>query len=69
MKIYISNKTGIDHCIEVLRNSIMCASDVSVTLAYVAPDELSGFKPDFDGLHKCRDFDAIRDWVDDNSGV
>jgi len=64
-----SRRMHLDHCIEVLRLAILCSSDVSITLSNVAPDEPSGYKPDFDGLHKCRDFSAIREWVDEYNGV
>lgn len=50
----------IDHCLEYLRQSIMCAGDT--TLEKVLVDESGEFKADIDGwgtLHKCRSWNML----------
>ena len=59
----------LDHCIELLRQNLMCAADTGVvTAAWVA-----GYKyayPDFNTVHQCRNFDKIRQWnLDHGSNV
>ncbi|KAK3936197.1 hypothetical protein QBC46DRAFT_412345 [Diplogelasinospora grovesii] len=53
-----------DHCIEALRMSIMCTSDVT-PITFFDSEALPGRKyplPDFSSKHVCRDFDAVLDW-------
>ncbi|KPM45147.1 hypothetical protein AK830_g1339 [Neonectria ditissima] len=58
----------LDHCIEILRVSLMCEGDVGVyTFKYY--DGLEGHWPDFSTLHTCRNFDRIRDWAFENAVV
>ena len=57
-------KKHLGHCIEILRLSVMCAGDVTPILSEVAPEEKGGYRPDFNTMHKCRDFEGIREWVD-----
>jgi hypothetical protein len=48
----------VDHCIDMIRQVLMCHSDVTlVTHAWV--DGYDTPFPDFGTWHKCRDFDAI----------
>lgn len=50
------------HCLDLLRQSIMCSSDISVTVwQWVDRDgkaEQLGSVP-----HTCRNFEAIREWA------
>ncbi|PPQ96031.1 hypothetical protein CVT25_013893 [Psilocybe cyanescens] len=50
----------LDHCVELLRQTISCAGDVTV-LTY----RWHGDKPhpNFDKIHQCRRFDDILDWA------
>ncbi|PPQ65051.1 hypothetical protein CVT26_015747 [Gymnopilus dilepis] len=51
-----------DHCIDMIRQNLMCASDVGV----ISYDWISGWEvpfPDFNTYHRCRNFDAILDWA------
>ncbi|KAG2127964.1 hypothetical protein DEU56DRAFT_524091 [Suillus clintonianus] len=58
-------RTNLDHCIEMLRQNIMCRGDVSmVTYDWVEDDELP--TPNFDVPHQCRNFEKILDWVEEN---
>lgn len=58
----------LDHCIEILRNNIMCQSDTGV-FAFKYYDGYDGHWPDFSTLHTCRNFDAIRDWAFEHAVV
>jgi len=52
----------LDHCIEMIRQNLMCVADVGV----ISYDWISGWEvpfPDFNTYHKCRNFDAILDWT------
>ncbi|KAG2068285.1 hypothetical protein BDR04DRAFT_1079564 [Suillus decipiens] len=56
-------RTHLDHCIEMLRQDIMCRGDVTmVTYDWVEGAEYP--TPDFNVLHQCRNFQKILDWVD-----
>ncbi|KAG1742587.1 hypothetical protein EDD22DRAFT_786600, partial [Suillus occidentalis] len=58
-------RTHLDHCIEMLRQNIMCRGDVTM-LTY---DWVEGVKdpfPNFDIPHRCRNFEKILNWVDDH---
>ena len=51
----------LDHCIDSVRQSLMCSSDIStITWTWDEEDQMS--KPQADMIHTCRDFEAIRDW-------
>lgn len=60
----------LDHCVDYLRQFIMCASDVTpVTSNWVLTHHTP--HPDFNTMHKCRNFDKLLEWVEehDNGGV
>lgn len=52
----------VDHCIETLRLSLMCAADVTPMLVLKDESKESGTSADFNTFHKCRNFDAILEW-------
>ncbi|KAE8380419.1 hypothetical protein BDV26DRAFT_290346 [Aspergillus bertholletiae] len=55
----------IDHCIEMLRQFLMCHADTNLVSAnWVAGREKP--YPNFNTKHTCRDFDAIVDWAWDH---
>ncbi|KAJ5394014.1 uncharacterized protein N7487_011655 [Penicillium crustosum] len=55
----------VDHCIDMLRQYLMCAGDVGiVTMNWV---EKFGIYPDFSTQHKCRKFDKIVEWADEHA--
>lgn len=55
-------KYSIDHCIDSLRLSIMCHGDM--TFAPIIWSEIQGrMIPDFETLHTCRDYDALKNWA------
>ncbi|KAI1101411.1 hypothetical protein F4804DRAFT_316059 [Jackrogersella minutella] len=55
-------RAHIDHCIEMLRETLLCQGDVGIiTYNWVKP---WGIYPDFSTEHKCRKLDKIMDWAD-----
>ncbi|KAL9597002.1 MAG: hypothetical protein Q9219_005428 [cf. Caloplaca sp. 3 TL-2023] len=54
-------RTHVDHCIEMLRQKLTCDADVGIiTYNWVAVRELPW--PNFNVLHKCRNFDGVVEW-------
>ena len=52
----------VDHCIDMIRQVLMCHSDVTiVTHSWV--DAYETPFPDFNTWHKCRDFQKINDFA------
>ncbi|OSX61512.1 hypothetical protein POSPLADRAFT_1034133 [Postia placenta MAD-698-R-SB12] len=60
---YISRGSG-DHCIEMLRQQIMCVGDVGVITFYWVEGHTQPY-PDFNTMHRCRDFEKILAWRDE----
>lgn len=58
-------RTHLDHCIEILRQDIMCRGDATM-LTYDWVEGLQNPVPDFNVLHQCRNFEKILDWVDEH---
>jgi len=56
----------LDHCIETLRVSLMCTSDVTPMLLPLNLNLSSGFALDFGTQHKCRNFEKIVEWEEKN---
>ncbi|PWI72921.1 hypothetical protein PCL_09936 [Purpureocillium lilacinum] len=52
----------VDHCIESLRQSVMCHSDTS-TVTFRWSDTSQSLKPRLDSVHMCRNFTKIREWA------
>ncbi|KAI4170497.1 MAG: hypothetical protein LQ346_008849 [Caloplaca aetnensis] len=53
--------TLLDHCIDNLRESLMCTGDM--TFSPTVWDSNKGrFIPDFEVEHTCRDYDALKKW-------
>ncbi|KAI6439262.1 hypothetical protein MCOR22_008115 [Pyricularia oryzae] len=62
-----------DHCVDTLRQALMCTADVTPYLIYAGGDG-SDWPPkdsreDFEGLHKCRRFEPLLKYVWDNGIV
>jgi hypothetical protein len=55
-------KTHTYHCLDMLRQVIMCQPDTGVFGQYWVK-ELNGTFVDFNTVHKCKNFEEIRDWV------
>ena len=58
-----------DHCIEVLRKSLVCAADVT-PMVYL-PDEKSkyGYDADLNMRRKCKNFNRVREWARDHAAA
>ncbi|KAK0652623.1 tat pathway signal sequence [Cercophora newfieldiana] len=54
----------IDHCIESLRQSIMCHSDIGFN-TFKWLDDKKITQPMLNDMHMCRNFDKIREWAFD----
>ena len=50
-----------DHCVDMLRENLMCTSDLSVVL-FEYDDHHKLPQPDFSMTKKCRNFEAILEW-------
>ncbi|KAL8852519.1 MAG: hypothetical protein Q9221_002643 [Calogaya cf. arnoldii] len=55
----------LDHCIDNLRQKLMCDADAGILTYVWAKGHRMPF-PDFSVQHKCRDFDALKNWVVDH---
>lgn len=60
----VAGRMHVDHCIETLRLSLMCYADVTPLLVYEDPDAPIGVRADFNVHHKCRKFDKLIEYVD-----
>jgi hypothetical protein len=60
---------SLDHCIETLRISLMCTSDVTPMLLPLNSNASGGFALDFGTEHKCRNFEKIAKWEDENRAM
>jgi len=59
----------LDHCLDYLRQVLMCNGDLSPNTFSVAPGG-KGYVPSFNESHQCRDFEKIFDWAKKrNNGV
>ncbi|OAA39064.1 hypothetical protein NOR_06324 [Metarhizium rileyi] len=62
----VKARTHVDHCIETLRLTLMCAGDITPVLFVHDEDSPLGVRADFNIYHKCRSFDSIVDYVKEN---
>ncbi|EPS98712.1 hypothetical protein FOMPIDRAFT_1031360 [Fomitopsis schrenkii] len=54
-------RVHLDHCIDLLRQTLMCSADVGlITFDWVA--EKHNPWPNFSTLHRCRNFDRVVEW-------
>jgi len=63
--VNVLTKILADHCVEILRQNLMCVADTGV-ITYEWVEGFSDPYPDFNTLHKCRNFGKILDWVYDH---
>jgi len=55
-------RTHLDHCVELIRQKLMCNSDVGV----ITNEWVDGWDlpyPDFNTVHKCRNYEKVLDWA------
>ncbi|KAF6234052.1 hypothetical protein HO173_007882 [Letharia columbiana] len=61
-----TNPIHIDHCIDNLRQNLMCKADVSLlTFDWVSNDRAP--KPNFDIQHECKNWESIDAWAEDHA--
>ena len=65
----VGNRMHIDHCIESIRQTLMCHGDVTPLLTIDDPDTPLGHKADFNIHQKCRIFCKLKNWVQENFAV
>ena len=54
---------GVDHCMEMLRVSIMCKGDPSLSTFQWLPGNSSHLTAVAHGHHQCVDWDRLMTWV------
>ncbi|KAK0753033.1 hypothetical protein B0T18DRAFT_308086, partial [Schizothecium vesticola] len=63
----------LDHCIEALRQNLMCHGDVSVftfrQFPELADQGIEGNWPDFEINHMCRNFESLRQWNNEHAAA
>lgn len=52
----------LDHCVDHLRQSLMCGVDISV-MPFEWSESRHKYVPEFEVPHTCRNFDLIHDWA------
>lgn len=62
----MASRIHVDHCIDTLRQYIMCTADTTPIFMELRPDLESGVHADFGTFHKCRDFEAMTKWADNH---
>ncbi|KAF5511011.1 Cyclochlorotine biosynthesis protein O [Colletotrichum siamense] len=60
----LKNRMHVDHCLDALRIALMCWGDVTPLLVRLGGP--AGARADFETHHKCRDFNAIENWIENN---
>lgn len=51
----------LDHCLEILRQGVMCRGDISLVTFVWSPQKRIPLA-DFTRPHECVNFDALNDW-------
>jgi hypothetical protein len=62
------NMKHLDHCIESIRQSLMCSGDIT-PLPFQWWSRYGELSPVAAVTHTCRDFEALRDWAKENRVV
>ncbi|KAL4938419.1 hypothetical protein BDV06DRAFT_56530 [Aspergillus oleicola] len=55
----------LDHCIDILRQKLICDADVGM-ITYVWAKGWKQAFPDFSTIHKCRPYSKVLDWAREN---
>jgi hypothetical protein len=58
----------ISHCLDAVREAVMCASDISV-ITWKWNNKAQKALGHGDILHSCRSFEPIQDWATENRGI
>ncbi|KAL2075217.1 hypothetical protein VTL71DRAFT_159 [Oculimacula yallundae] len=57
----VNRVVHLDHCINYLRQSIMCKADMT-PIPFRLNNATRSLLPDFENVHTCRNFDKVREW-------
>ncbi|KAF2092600.1 hypothetical protein NA57DRAFT_16571, partial [Rhizodiscina lignyota] len=64
---YANFRLHQDHCVDLLRQNLMCSADMGIVPFYDDENPLNAFAmPDFSTVHKCRNFDKLLEWSNSN---
>lgn len=61
-------RAHVNHCIDALRERIMCAADTQVSF-YKYQDYEGHSMPDFAVTRQCRNFDSVRRWAEERQVI
>ncbi|KJX93188.1 hypothetical protein TI39_contig4372g00002 [Zymoseptoria brevis] len=57
------DKAHINHCVDALREKLMCGADIGVVPWVWSSDPHFVTQPNFVRQHQCHDFEAVRNWA------
>lgn len=64
LKEMLTFAASIAHCLDILRQQLMCTVDIGLMgKIWVHPEAPEAYQ-DFNTKHKCRDFDAVKNWAE-----
>lgn len=58
-------RSHLDHCVEMLRQQIMCTGDVGLLVFHWVEGHVNPW-PDYNTWHQCRDYEKILAWRDEH---
>lgn len=61
------SRERVDQCLELLRHKFMCDADATPFLLKNNPHVIRGDSPDMGTKHKCRNYDAVVSWLNQNA--
>jgi len=67
-EIKLVGHTHITHCVETIRQSLMCAGDIT-TYTWQWDQELQTLRNHVSTPHSCRNFDKLRGWAVEHNGA
>lgn len=65
LKMNHSRRRPSDHCVEMLRQQIMCTGDVGLLVFHWVEGHVNPW-PDYNTWHQCRDYEKILAWRDEH---
>lgn len=64
---HVMNRMHVDHCIETIRLALQCNADITPYLVRRQDDRTLGAKSDFNAWHRCKSWNGIGQWMEQNS--
>jgi hypothetical protein len=62
----VASRMHVDHCIDSLRQYLMCTADVTPVFLELTPNITGEVRGDFSTFHKCRNFQRLSQWLDEH---